>query len=685
MSKLEQLTKELKEAQEKRNSHWNKLQLSHKTEQLLRKFAEEQIEEEQSFSNSVNFIVQCLLKYNSKNKLKIEETFVLFLNLYSEFIGSKYKLYSEDAIIKLIANKISDQKLHRAVLITILKNNFLKKRQEKYNYQIKEFKKFVEKEKEKIAGKKQFFDQIDSVAYKIFLSEKEQERTANKITAKKQFVLKPTKKLKVAVILDEFSFNCFKDEFEALVITPQDWKEKFSKELPDLFFCESAWSGSDSNTRPWKGRIYTSTNFKSENRKELLEILDFCKNSGIPTIFWNKEDPTHYPDRVHDFVKTAALFDFIFTTAEECVEYYKKDYGLKNVYALPFATTPKMFNPIDKNKRSDSIIFAGSWYANHIQRSKDMENILDEILKSHELKIVDRYYGTTDELHLYPEKYNNLIQPSVPFTQMPELYKESKIALTFNTVKDSKTMFARRAFELMSSNTLVLSNSSEGMDYLLKDLFLDIEKDPNILTKISPNEVDKIRSKALNYVLSHHTYRHRWNYILEKINYKTISDHHTVTIVAIVKNEDEIEKLAGSFKQSSDNTKFLIILDDSIDRLKVKDYIFKYNSNLINVAARDYLERYGVIDNLIETTHFFLIENSLNEYTKLADKLLAHSYYMNELCAIINDEFKYKFKKGFLVKNVFAGKSNFKQMFNLFNEHCNEVVYCLDSNIEGVK
>ena len=685
MSKLEQLAKELKEAQEKRNSHWNKFQLSQKTEQLLRKFAKEQIEEEQLFSDSVNFIVQCLLRYNSKYKLKVEESFVLFLNLYSEFIGNKYRLQTEDEIIKLIANKISDQKIQRAVLVTILKNNFLKKRQYKYNQQIKEFKIFVEKEKEKIVAKKQFFDSIDSLAYKTYLSEKEQKSTANQTIVKKQFVLKPTKKLKVAVILDEFSFNCFKDEFEAMVITPQDWKEKFSKELPDLFFCESAWSGSDSNTRPWKGRIYTSTNFRSENRKELLEILDFCKSVNIPTIFWNKEDPTHYPDRVHDFVKTAALFDFVFTTAEECVESYKKDYGLKNVYALPFATTPKMFNPIDKNKRSDSIIFAGSWYANHVQRSKDMENILDEILKSHELKIVDRYYGTTDELHLYPEKYNDFIQPGVPFTQMPELYKESKIALTFNTVKDSKTMFARRAFELMSSNTLVLSNSSEGMDYLLKDLFLDIEKNPNILAQISTDEVDKIRSKALNYVLSHHTYRHRWNYILEKIKYKTIPDHHTVTIVAIVKNEDEIEKLASKFEQTSDGVKLLLILDDSIDQLKVKDYVFKYNSSLINIVSRDYLKRYGMANSLIETTHFFLIENSLNGYTKLAEKFLAHSYYFNEFCAIINDEFKYTFKKGFVVKNVFARKDNFKQLFNLFNEYSDEVAYCLDSNIEGVK
>lgn len=683
-TKLEQLAKELEEAQAKRNQHWNKLQLSQTTERILRKFAKEQVESEQNFSNSVNFIVQCLLKYNSKNKLSIEETFLLFLNLYSDFIGNKHKLNSEDEVIKLISNKVSEQKVQRKVVSTILKNNFLKKRQEKHINQIQEFKKFIEEEKAQILKRKVFFDEIDSLAYKIYIAEREKNQKIETVV-KKQFVLKPTTELKVAVILDEFSFNCFKDEFNAIVITPQNWKEIFNKELPDIFFCESAWSGSDSNTRPWKGRVYTSTNFKNENRKELLEIIDFCKKSNIPTVFWNKEDPTHYSDRVHDFVKTAALFDFVFTTAEECVEQYKKDYNLKNVYALPFATTPKMFNPIDEKERSDSIIFAGSWYANHTQRSKDMENILDTILKSHDLKIVDRYYGSDDELHKYPKKYNSFIYPGVPFTEMPELYKESKLALTFNTVKDSKTMFARRAFELMSSNTLVLSNSSDGMDFLLKDLYLDVEKNPNVLEELSAEDINLIRSKALDYVLMNHTYRHRWDYILNKINYKTLVDCNTVTIVTIVNSEEEIDKVLNDFDENVNNIKLLIVLNNSIENLKVKDYIFKYNSNLINVVAKDYLDKYGIPHDLIETTHFLLLGNVFDGFYKVAEKFLAHSYYLKDSHVIIDDEYKYKFKKGFIVENVFSRKNNFIKLFNLLNDHVNETVYCLDSNIwEGV-
>ena len=672
--KVEQLRNELVEAQEKRAQHWNKFRLSQITEKSLREFAKKHIQDELHFSNSINFIVQCMLKYNSKHKLKAEETVFLFLNLYYDFLGNKYKLNTEDEIIKLIVNNISEQKIQRVVLTTILKNNLLKRRQEKYVNTIKELKLFIEQEREKLLEKNKLLDNIDSYAYKLFLSEKKED------IIKKKFILKPTKKLKVAVILDEFSFNCFKDEFEAIIITPQDWKEKFDNEQPDLFFCESAWSGSDSIQRPWKGKIYTSINWKHENRKELLEILSFCKERDIPSIFWNKEDPSHYTDRVHDFVKTATLFDFIFTTAEECVESYRKEYGVKNVHALPFATSPKMFNPIEDNERRDNIIFAGSWYANHIQRSKDMENILDTILQSHELKIVDRYYGSGDELHIYPEKYNEYINPGIPFIEMPVLYKESNMALTFNTVKNSKTMFARRAFELMSSNTLVLSNSSDGMSHLLDGLFLDIEKDPDALQNNSLEELGEIRSKALDYVLKNHTYRHRWNYILEKINYKTINDHNTVTIVVLISNEDEIKNIVNNFKSENKDTKLLLILDRSIEELSVQKYILKYNAGYVNLVAQHYLDKYGFGQGIIETTHFFLIDKNTENFSKLSEKLLVHSYYLDNHYVVFDNTFKYKIKKGFIVNNIFSKKEKFSKILNSFNAYIDEDVYCLDDN-----
>ena len=303
------------------------------------------------------------------------------------------------------------------------------------------------------------------------------------------------KDIKVAIILDEFSYNSFKDEFTPLILTPSNWKFIFSQHKPDIFFCESAWSGTDSINRPWKGKIYASKNFKKENRTELFEILEYCNNNGIPTVFWNKEDPTHYPDRVHDFVKTAQLFDFVFTTAEECVEQYKKDYTLENVYALPFATNPIVFNPIEEynSNRTNDIIFAGSWYANHIERSQSMCTLFDNLLNSgYNLKFFNRYYGDTDPNHIIPDKYKKYEKPSIPNKDIGKAYKSSIFGLNFNTVVDSETMFARRVFELMSSNTLVLSNYSKGMDKMFGNNVLFLDQSPDILKQLTDQDIERI-------------------------------------------------------------------------------------------------------------------------------------------------------------------------------------------------
>jgi|GEM_PF-5831040 len=297
------------------------------------------------------------------------------------------------------------------------------------------------------------------------------------------------KDVKVAILADEFTYNCFKYECTPVVFEPDNWFETFEKEQPALFLCESAWSGVDSEKRPWKGRVYASCNFSTENRTTLLQILDYCKKRHIPTVFWNKEDPTHYTDRAHDFVKTAVLFDHIFTTAEECVEMYRKDYGCKSVHCMPFAAQPKLFNPIETYQRTDEVIFAGSWYRQHEQRSKEMEQIFDAILASgHGLKIYDRFFGSPDPLHFFPEQYKPYILPSLPFTEIDRAYKGSRFALNINTVVDSRTMFARRVFELMHA-TLWLSPMNLPAFVPFSVIMSSIQAAPWICRMRKPNAI----------------------------------------------------------------------------------------------------------------------------------------------------------------------------------------------------
>lgn len=421
-------------------------------------------------------------------------------------------------------------------------------------------------------------------------------------------------RIRVGLIADEFTTNSFVDEFHAIAIEPTNWRQRFEQEQPDVFFCESAWSGPDPIRRPWKGKIYASKNFSKENRTVLLEILDYCRKNGIPTLFWNKEDPTHFTDRVHDFVKTAKEFDFIFTTAAECIEGYEREYSVSRVFALPFATNPRLFNPIEAGARSSRVVFAGSWYANHIQRCKDMEQILDAIrADGFELEIYDRYHGDPDPLHIWPERYQHYLRPSQPHERMPAVYKSSRFGLNFNTVTRSPTMFARRVFELMSSNTLVISNYAQGTAEMFGDLIIYADREPERLGSLSDADIDQLRSRALAKVLSEHTYRHRWLQILNDIGFPHQAREISITAVCEVYQRSDALAAIAWFQQyglSMPGARLLLLASDAMPDHDVPELYREFNRFGVTVTARSYASRYAMLDRYrpIETSHFIVVD-----------------------------------------------------------------------------
>lgn len=422
--------------------------------------------------------------------------------------------------------------------------------------------------------------------------------------------IKYADRFRVALIADEFTTNSFTDEFISIPIEPTDWREKFEQHQPEIFFCESAWSGPDPKRRPWKGKIYASKNFPKENRTVLLEILAHCRQKGIPTVFWNKEDPTHYTDRVHDFVKTAKEFDFVFTTAAECVDRYKNDYGVTHAFALPFATNPRLFNPIETGQRSSRVVFAGSWYANHVQRSKEMEQILDAIrADGYELEIYDRYHGDTDPLHVWPERYQPFLKPSQPHERMPGVYKSSRFGLNFNTVTASPTMFARRVFELMSSNTLVISNYSRGTDEMFGDLIVYPDKQPQRLRALSDTDINELRQRALHKVLGEHTYQQRWLQILRSIGVAHAARDFTITATCLVGQQaDALEAIAWfqQHGQRQPGSRLLLVANAQMPDLEVAELYRQFNRFGVSVTSSSHATRYAMLDRYqpVETSHF---------------------------------------------------------------------------------
>ena len=109
--------------------------------------------------------------------------------------------------------------------------------------------------------------------------------------------------------------------------------------------------------------------------------------------------------------------------------------------------------------------FAGSWYRDQPERCRDMIQLF-KYVQDHDLPltIFDRNSGVSAGKNHFPEEYKKWIKPSVPFADLSTFTKEYLYAINVNTEKKSKTMFARRVYEMMAENHVIISNLSKGME-----------------------------------------------------------------------------------------------------------------------------------------------------------------------------------------------------------------------------
>ncbi|WP_053956173.1 glycosyltransferase family protein [Inediibacterium massiliense] len=374
-------------------------------------------------------------------------------------------------------------------------------------------------------------------------------------------------KLKIGVILDPFSYECFKYEAYLIPLDPFSWKSILIQEKPDLIFVESAWEG---NKGRWSYKIAHLEKIKNQSLKQLIYE---CKKRKIPTIFWNKEDPLFFSS----FLETAKLFDYVFTTDQSCIPKYKELLGHNQVYILPFAAQPKIHNPVHKDKvRLGKVAFAGTWYSMFEDRIKNMEIILKPALK-YNLHIYDRmYHSHANHAFKFPNLYQPFIHRNLSYDKMVEFYKKYDIFLNANIISDSPTMFSRRVFEILASGTNVISSYSIGIENFFKKIVplckteQDVEKYLDLLIQ-NKEYRDRLSLLGLRKVLKYHTYEKRLETILQKIGIKTYKTDLGVSIITCTNRIDSIDPILDNFYRQNYKEKELIIVLNN-NQMNLKDW-----------------------------------------------------------------------------------------------------------------
>jgi spore maturation protein CgeB len=363
--------------------------------------------------------------------------------------------------------------------------------------------------------------------------------------------------IKVACILDTFSYECFRYECILEQLKLETWKRQIQKLKPHFLFVESALGGIDNS---WRNKLIKKAYVSNQ---ELLELIDYCKKNKIITVFWNKEDPIHYPH----FISSAKLFDYIFTTDENCIEKYIRDCRHKQVYPLPFAAQPVIHNPVNSSyPDKENVAFAGTWYGTkHEERQADMHLVLQPA-KEFGLHIFNRMYGADGNYYRFPMLYHSHIIGKLNYNDMLKAYKLYKVFLNVNSVKNSRTMFSRRVFEILASGTNLVTTYSAGIAEMFGDVVAftaSMEETRHNLAFLLRNSEESKRLSLLGIreVHAQHLYKHRFNTVLEKIGLNPSENNKFgVSVISCLKDERDVIRLIETFQSQAFKAKELVII-----------------------------------------------------------------------------------------------------------------------------
>ncbi len=306
----------------------------------------------------------------------------------------------------------------------------------------------------------------------------EQERTWNHVTRRYADALKRVRRNRAAevakaasgknnakrleqitlgLIADQFTTDTLASAVKVVPLSPENWREELAKQPIDAMFVESAWKGNDWQ---WHKKVGY---YNDEEFAPLSELLAHCRVQGIPSLFWNKEDPVHF-DR---FRKAAALCDHVFTTDSRRIIPYLATPGALSQTASsgPFYASPRIHNLLPSTREwQATAAYEGTYYG---KRYPERTEYMDKIMSAAAplgLTIYDRQHDDPESPYKYPGPLGSYVAGSLSYEEMIQAYKAHPVQINVNSVLDSPTMFSRRVVETAACGSPLISGPAMGMN-----------------------------------------------------------------------------------------------------------------------------------------------------------------------------------------------------------------------------
>lgn len=265
----------------------------------------------------------------------------------------------------------------------------------------------------------------------------------------------------LGLIADQFTTDTLSSAVKIVRLSPDSWKSELAQQPIDALFVESAWKGNDGQ---WHRKVGY---YSDEEFAPLANLLAHCREQGIPSLFWNKEDPVHF-DR---FRKAASLCDHVFTTDSRRIIPYLSTPGalIKTASSCPFYASPKIHNLLPSTRAwQDTAAYGGTYYGSRYpERSEYMDKIMSAAAPLG-LTIYDRQHSDPASPYKYPAGLGGYVAGDLNYEAMIQAYKAHPVQINVNSVLDSPTMFSRRVIETAACGAPLVSGPALGMNRYLE-------------------------------------------------------------------------------------------------------------------------------------------------------------------------------------------------------------------------
>lgn len=347
-------------------------------------------------------------------------------------------------------------------------------------------------------------------------------------------------RLRLAIIADDLTTSSLEHEASIYRVPCPFDSQELAAFQPHFLLVEAAWKG---NSGQWTSRI-------EKLSLEIIELLTFCGQRGIPTFFWNKEDPVHFDA----FSRVAALFDGVGTTDAGSVDRYRSALGRDDVLILPFACQPAVHNPFLPcgSTRHEKALFAGSYYAKYGERSRRFLELVNGLSKYVDVDIYDRTAG--DPEYEFPKALAQKVVGSVRAEDMPAVYRTYQYAINVDTVSDSQTMCSRRVVELLASGTVVISTPALAHRFLFNGVVQEVaDPEPGSLADVwrrisSPDQVSSIVVEGMRVAHGEHTWCRRLKDMASHLGVSLPRTEQHIAVMAFLDVAHSVETLIKQFE-----------------------------------------------------------------------------------------------------------------------------------------